>query len=154
MSTAKAKKAKETKAPKTPTEQPWQQYREDNLEHPDTVVAKHVKEDSDAYEIFLTRPFDDWVFNLWSTWLSIVLRSSVTELQVQAYRVALRERKFTNKDVIYCGGFFEENSIYFPMMADWLSCPVLPRVEDRIQEQIREGVRTGLGARPPRSGRR
>ncbi len=91
-------------------------------------------------------PFDDWVFNLWLTWLSIVLRSDVSELQVQAYRVALRERKFTNQDVIYCCGFFEENSTYFPMMADWLNCPDLPRVRD-------QPVEAGLGKKPPRAPR-
>ncbi len=130
MPTAKAKKAKETKAPETPTEQPWNQFREDNLEHPDKVVAEHVKEDNDTNITFLALPFDDWVFNLWSTWLNIVLRSDVSELQIQSYRVGLRQRNFTNKDVIYCCRFFEENLTYFPMMSDWLNCPDLPRVSE------------------------
>lgn len=75
-------------------------------------------------------PFDDWVFNLWSTWLSIILRVDLSELQVRAYRVALREREFSNRDVIYCCQFFEANAIHFPMMSDWLRCPDLPRVSE------------------------
>ena len=129
MST-EGKKTETAKTPETPTEKPWQGYREDQVSHPDQVIRDHVKDDPERYEEFMLLPFDDWVFNLWSTWLSIILRADISEIQVTAYRAALRERKFTNRDVIYCCQFFEGNSIYFPMVSDWVTCPDLPRVQE------------------------
>lgn len=64
---------------------------------------------------------------MWWAWLAVIFRFEATAAQHDAYLAALRERKFTNKDAMYAGKWFEENCYHFPFVAGWLQCPDLPR---------------------------
>ena len=129
------------KKQKKPTPAPWQAYQDKGeIGHPDAILRKFAGGSEDKYLKFLAEPLTDWFFFLWMTWLNILFRSDLTELQVRAYGSAFKERSFTNKDFVTCCRWIEDNLFRFPMLADWVNCPELP------------GNESAAGDRPKRFG--
>lgn len=93
--------------------------------------------------MLLAEPLEAWLFDLWWAWLAEIFRFDATESQCAAYLSALRERRFTNKDVILAGRWFEENNYHFPFVAGWLQCPDIPRNSERPNTKFAPGNAPG-----------